>query len=609
MLKSVQTLIILTFLAFTAFPQFRPTSSVETISIMPISEVREGMKGIARTVFSGSSSEEFNVEILGTLPDWIAPGQDIIIGRLSGANAERTFVFSGMSGSPVYVDGKLVGAISYSFPFAKEPIAGITPFEQMVSLVEKKNVARSSARPAFTIGELAAPIWRPNFDPIASASLTRGGTGLVDRIGNTMVPIAAPLAFSGISRATLDHFADDLRTAGFAPIMAGSADSSLSPLKPFNEKTLLGGDSVVVHLSRGDVSIAAAGTVTARIDRSIYAFGHQFFGLGSADLPMSESRVVTVIPNANNSFKLTVPEAMVGAMTQDRNTGVFGELGRNAKMLPIRLNAVTSRGRHERVVFESAFDNMLTPLIINVGLVNALTGFERSVGEVTVVMRGRITVKDEEPIILDRRFTGPQANMLASSAPAIPIGALIRANFPGLEITGVDIDLIVEEGTKSATLDRLSVDQNRFRPGDTIDFSYFERTTAGAIIPHRAKLTIPADTPLGTLTLTVADGSAIQQSANATSFVPANAGQLISTINRIKHSDRLWVVLSRTSTGTVIGSSELPNLPPSALATINNDRTAGGTKATTTSVLFESRLPETTNIITGTQSITIEVIR
>lgn len=576
---------------------------------MPVGEVREGMRGTARTVFSGTKIEDFSVEILGTIPNWIAPGQDIIIGRLSGANAERTFVFSGMSGSPVYIDGKLVGAISYSFPFAKEPIAGITPFEQMVSLVESKAATPSNSRPAFTYGELSAPIWRPQFNAAAGSRSFNSNSSLAERTGSTMIPIASPLAFAGISRTTLDMFADELRAAGFSPIMAGSADTSLSPLKQFDSNTLLGGDSVVVHLSRGDVSIAAAGTVTARIDRSIYAFGHQFFGLGSADLPMSESRVVTVIPNANNSFKLTVPEAMVGAMTQDRNTGVFGELGRNAKMLPVRVNTITSRGRAERVVFESAFDNMLTPLIVNVGIINAVNGFERSIGEMSIKMRGRISIKGEESVELNRRFTGPQAGMLASSAPAVPIGALIRANFPGLDITGIDVEMIVEEGTRSATLDRLTVDQTRVKPGDTVEFTYFERTSSGTITPHKGKVVIPSDAIAGSMTLTVADGSAIQQTSNAASFVPANAAELIAAINRIKHNDQLYVVLSRTSTGTVIGSSELPNLPPSALATINNDRSAGGTKATTTTVLFENRLPESTNIITGSQSITIEVVR
>src|SRR5207248_5264088 len=131
--------------------------------VFPISELKEGMRGTARTVFHGTKAEEFNVEILGVVPNWIGPKQDLIVGKLSGANAERTFVFAGMSGSPVYIDGKLVGAISYSFPFAKEPICGITPIEQMISAVERGPaiITMPKQPAAFSYSELLAHVWRP----------------------------------------------------------------------------------------------------------------------------------------------------------------------------------------------------------------------------------------------------------------------------------------------------------------------------------------------------------------------------------------------------------------------------------------------------------------
>src|SRR5436309_1241421 len=161
-------LLAFSFGCLNVFAQFQPAGALaDGTQIFPVSELREGMRGTAKTVFRGAASEEFNVEILGVIPNWIGPKQDMIVGRLSGANAERTFVFAGMSGSPVYIDGKLVGAISYSFPFAKEPICGITPFEQMASLVERAPVTTAASAPkAFSYSELMSDTWIPDLGSI-----------------------------------------------------------------------------------------------------------------------------------------------------------------------------------------------------------------------------------------------------------------------------------------------------------------------------------------------------------------------------------------------------------------------------------------------------------
>jgi hypothetical protein len=602
------------FAIFAIFPavalsQFQQISSSPRMpAVMPLTDIKEGMRGTATTVFVGNKPQEFNVEILGVLPNWVGPRQDIIIGKLSGTLAERTFVFAGMSGSPVYINGKLIGAISYSFPFAKEPICGITPFEQMTSLVEEISLPRLSVSRVFSMGELSAPVWKfdspSDFPQTAVADMRMSAVA-----GQTIAPIATPLSFSGISQRTMDLFGDELRRAGFVAVAAAGGNSPSKGLKPTSSTTLLGGDSVVVHLSRGDVSISAAGTVTARDGNKIYAFGHPFFGLGSAELPMSESSVVTVVPNANNSFKLAVADSMVGTMTQDRSTGVYGILGKEPRMLPIKLNLTTSRGRTEKIAFESAFDSVLTPLIVNIGIANAITSNERSIGDATVEVSGKISLAGEAPIRIDRRFTGGQTAIFAASAPVIPLAALLRADFDGMRITGIDLDLKVIEGSRTATLDRITADKTQVRAGESVGITYFERTAAGLITKRATSVVIPKDANAGTLTITVADGGTLQQSANSTNFVAQNVAELIDTINRIKHADTLYAVITRTGTGTVIGSNELPNLPPSMLATINSDRSAGGSKAITTSLISEMALPIGENIVTGTQSITIEVIR
>ncbi len=600
------------------FGQFKPASDLNAeIKILPVSELREGMRGTARTVFRGNRSEEFNVEILGVLPNWIGPKQDMIIGRLSGANAERTFVFAGMSGSPVYIEGKLVGAISYSFPFAKEPICGITPIEQMISLVETSTApmaAASSAHMAFSYTELLSNTWRPDLgsNAVSRSPLASGFSSdsmLMAVAGQTFRPITTPVTFSGISQKTIDLISPEFLSVGILPVAASSGISAITPMKKAASETLVGGDSVVVHLSRGDITIAAAGTVTLRDGDKIYAFGHPFFGLGTSSLPMSESHVVTVVPNANNSFKLAVPDSMVGSMTQDRATGIFGKLGVTPRMLPIKIKLRTSRGREEEVNFESAIDEILTPLIINAGVSNALQANERSVGDATIELSGEITVRGEDSIKLARRFAGPQATGFASSAAAIPLNALLRAGFEGLDVTGVTLNMTVSEGSKTAILDRISTDKIQVRAGETVEVAAFQRTASGKVIIQKVPVTIPKDTAPGTVAITIGDGGAVQQNSAITQFIPKNAAELISTINRLKRPDRLYAVVSRISSGVVIGSSEMPNLPPSMLATLNNDRTTGGIKPTVQTILTDFELPSGEYVVASSQTITIEIIR
>ena len=593
--------------------------AIPSTQIFPLSQVKEGMRGTARTVFSGTEPEEFGVEILGIVPDSIGPHQDLIIGKLSGALAMRTFVFAGMSGSPVYIDGKLVGAISYSFPFAKEPICGITPIEQMISIFEKNANPKPlvSENRVVTTAELQANIWNAatpsNFAserPIMSGMSVN--SALAQVAGQRFMPIATPVTFAGISQATLDIFAPELTKAGIMPVAAIGAvggGSRISTLKKADATTLVGGDSVVVQLARGDVSIAAAGTVTLRVGDKIYAFGHPYFGLGSTDLPMNESHVVTVVPNANNSFKLAVADATVGSLKQDRATGIFGVLGQTPRMLPVKLKITTSRGRNEEINFESAIDDFLTPLIVNVGMQNSIGANERGLGDTTIEVQGEISVRGEESVKINRKFTGPQAAAFAASAPAIPIAALLKSNFEGLDITAVTLNLSITEGSKTAALERIAVDRTQVRADDTLNVSVFSRTDSGRLIEHPVSVIIPKDAPVGPLSVVIGDGNAVQENAAIKQFVPKGAAELIKTINAIKRPDRLYAILFRTNTGAIVGVSEMPNLPPSVLATMNNDRTVGGSKPSTQKLLIEMTLPASDYIVTGLQTIAIEVVR
>lgn len=583
-------------------------------NFLPLSELREGMRGVARTVFRGSEPEEFSVEILGIVPGAVGPKQDMIIGRLSGGGADRTAVFAGMSGSPVYVDGKLLGAISYSFPFSKEPICGITPIEQMIGIFEQNQNGKTKAKEprAVSFAELAATSWKPEFPrqaTVSSSILSSSNSSLAQVAGQTFQPIATPVSFNGISQDVLNMFAPQLLSVGLLPVAGVSGAATMTPMKQADENTLVGGDSVSMQLTRGDYSLAAAGTVTYRDGDKIYAFGHPFLSLGVSDLPMSESHVVTVIPNLNNSFKLAVPDAMVGTMTQDRATGVFGKLGQAPKMIPVEINLETSRGQKQTLNYEVAKDDFLTPLLLNITIYNSLVANERGIGDATVELDGEIQVKNQPSLKIDSRFGGGQASQYAALSVALPVNALIRSNFDDLEISKIKLNAVSTDGNKSAVIERIAVDKTRVKAGETFEVQAFARTESGKIFVQKIPVTVPTDAPLGALSVLVGDGNALQQNSIIQQFIPKNLGELIGTINKAKKSDRLYAQLFRTTSGTVVGVNEMPNLPPSVLATMNSDRTAGGFKPTTQTVVSEQLIAPAEFIISGQQTLTIEVVK
>src|SRR5688572_22654170 len=525
--------------------------------MFPLEDLRPGMRGVARTVFSGTEPEEFAVEILGVLPGYPSPRQSAIIARLSGANVQKTSVFAGMSGSPVYIDGRLAGAIAFSFPFAKEPICGITPIQEMLDIFAegaggKSGPAREPRSVSFT--QLASANWKPVLpgQAIAGAPMiasVASGSPLVALMGQQIQPIATPVVFGGISQESLALFSSHLMSNGLLPLSGVGGAAAITTLGPITDKTLAPGTSVSVQLVRGDYSIAASGTVTFRDGDQIYAFGHPFLNLGSADMPMTESSVVTVIANTNNSFKLSVPGQMVGAVSQDRNTGVFGKLRQAPRMIPVKITLHTSRGRTEKFSYEVANDSFLTPLLVNLTVYNTITANERSLGESTISIRGEVGITGQGPVMVERRFSSGNAPLLAAGSIAVPVNALLSSGFDNVEISGISLDIVSSDRKYAATLERISLDRNEVRRGDDVEIQAYVRTESGKQFVQRIPVKIPADVPSGPLVIFVGDGGALQETSGAKAFVPQDLGQLVSAINKIRKDDRLYVKLFRVTPG------------------------------------------------------------
>jgi hypothetical protein len=581
--------------------------------LFPLEDVRPGMKGVGRTVFAGTETQEFGVEVLGVLDGYPNPRQSAIIARLTGANVEKTRVFAGMSGSPVFIDGRLVGAVAFAFPFAEEPIAGITPIRMMIDNFERKADAPRSTLPrTYSFAKLASTDWTselPKSAVVGSSLLTAASPRLSSLAGQQMIPIATPVVFSGVSQEALARFAPQLQAGGLVPVAGVGGGSTITPMAKATEKTLLPGSSVTVQLVRGDFALSAAGTVTWRDGERIYAFGHPFLSLGVADMPMSESSVVTVVSNLNNSFKLATSGRMVGSISQDRSTGIYGQLGRAPKMIPVNVTVQTSRDHSEKYTYEIVNDPFLSPLLLNITLYSTLTATERSLGDSTISVSGTIDVKGQEPIKLERRFSSNTAGPQAAGAVATPVATLLSSGFDDVEIGAINVQIASSDERRAGTLERIALDRAEVKRGETVEVQAFVRTDSGRQYVQRIPVEIPLDVPPGQLVLFVGDGGTLQQALAAQNVVPKDLGQLVGALNRVKKNDRLYVKLFRITPGAVVGTDELPSLPPSVVATLNSERSSGGFTPTVLSPLSEKELPAAEFVIEGQQLIGINVIR
>jgi hypothetical protein len=278
-------------------------------------------------------------------------------------------------------------------------------------------------------------------------------------------------------------------------------------------------------------------------------------------------------------------------------------------MIPVKINLHTSRGRTETYSYEVANDSFLTPLLLNITVFNTITSSERALGESTISLKGEIKVKGQENVQLDRRFSSGNSAIMAAGSVATPIGSLMSSGFDDVQIDGVTLDISSSDTKYAGTLERIALDRTEVRRGEKVEIQAYVRTEAGKQFVQRIPVQIPEDATPGQLLVFVGDGSVLQEGLAAKAFVPQDLGQLVRAINKVKKSDRLYVKLFRITPGAVIGTDELPNLPPSVVATLNSDRTSGGYTPTVLSPVYEMELPPADFVISGQQLIGIDVVR
>jgi len=587
------------------------------MQLFPIADVKPGLKGVGRTIFQGDQIEEFQVEILGILKNVLAPKHDLILARLSGGPLEKTGVIAGMSGSPVYIDGKLVGAVAIAFPFSKEPVAGITPIQEMLQVVPEEKgqtpsqaqipldfrLARTSSGPP----ESARLIPQEDFGP---ESLRRYFPA--ETAGFSFPNLQIPLRFGGFAAQALEPYLPLFRQMGFEPMMGGalSGGESSTPVKGELEP----GSMISLLLVRGDLDVNADCTVTYRQGNNLYACGHRVLSVGPAQFPFALAHVLVTVPSLASSFKLDAPGEVVGTIHQDRFDAIYGVVGeKNPPMIPVKVGIQSTLNTREEYKFEVVQEPFLSPLLVNIALVSALGNTERAIGDSTLEVEGKIRLAGAESVNFQDVLSSEMGTApLVGSLVATPLAYLMGSGFPDLRIEGIELSIRSRNERSVATLEQVWSTKSEVKPGDHIEVIALLRLPGGQAVTQRIPVDIPESVSDRALMLAVGGGSNIN--ALQFRFAPPGSGardvpQLVKALNRMRRNNRLYALLMAPQRSFIMQGDEYPSPPPSLIQTFMADPAAASSvNLSGTSVVGDYEAAASSLMIHGQKTLLLKVV-
>ena len=567
-------------------------------NIFPLAKIEPGMHGVAYTVFQGTKPEPMPVEVLGVLRNANGPKGDIILVRLGGAKADYTGVVAGMSGSPVYFDGKLAGAIAFRIgEFSKEPIAGVTPISEMLEISALDTTPTSVPVQAKSLPELTSKTSGPGL--VAAP---------VQNFANYLQPIETPLVFSGFSQDAVQKFASQFAAQGIVPVMGVG---SVSPQK--QPEPMVPGSAVSAVLVSGDMSIAATCTVTYIDASHLLACGHPLMQFGAVDLPMTKADVLATLPSPLNAFKIVNATETVGSFVQDRHNGILGEFGKKADMIPVTLTI--HGGTAPKVFHYQVLNNArLSPVAISTTVYNALHGVNEYGDETTYAMRGAINVQGFPEVKLQDMFTasadGMQpAAMMAAAAVGGSFGRIYDNPYSTPDIKGLQLDFEVSSERRWARLESARTDVSEARPGDEVNVEVLLRPYRGDAIIEHIPVRIPTSASKGsTLHILVSDGDVLDRLRQGPSAAQKlDLASTIGVLNKQHANNRVYVSVLDADPEAVVADKVMPALPLSVMNVLDSMR---GTQDMT--ILGESSVSETATkpldyVVSGAQLLSITI--
>jgi len=553
-----------------------PKLSVSTIDP---SEIKPGMKGYGLSVFKGGEPERFEVEVVDVVPHAL-PKQDMILIMCKGQNLEDTKVVAGMSGSPIYIEGRLAGALAYGWGFSREPLAGVTPIKNMQNSLSMTSVASSKAHsPALA-----------SLSPEKEKNDTTSGYGSIR-------PIRTPLLVSGISEAGLSHISSEFEEYGMVPVAGGALGSD--ELSTAGIESMKPGSAIGAALMIGDISMTAIGTLTWREGNEVLAFGHPFLQGGPISMPITSARIHTIVSTQTQSFKMGTPTGVVGELVMDEQAAIVGVLGREAKTVPVSIRTTRkATGYDEATSVLVADQPTLTPILVQIatmeGVRSAAPAFDPTTARIKTTLElekyGQVSYTDVYPILrgsFSRGFLDPV--MFFATNP-----------FERVMIKDVDIDIEITDELEIAAIESVWMDTDEVGPGDTVKlFVKLSPYDSPDPVVYSFEVNIPDDETMRRVTVMVSGGSR----ARPDQAVPRGVPDMIRFMDAVYPSDRLVIMWQTKSEGVDVDGIRLRDLPPSVTSMLqpNNSTETGGVRGR------EYRSLETPYVVVGAERVVIDV--
>jgi len=556
------------------------SNAVFALEIMDTDEITPGMKGYGRTVFSGTKIENFDVEILGVLKNWEARS-DMILVKMSGGPLDKTGIIAGMSGSPVYINDKLIGAVSHGWSFAKDAIAGVTPIRTMMDVLKIDSKTRQNAF-AGTNNTWSASLKTQDSNVVAR--LKSFGLLREDGLSNNnnprepfqlnLVPIQTPLILSGFDYKSINRVSPLFSRLGSFSFQSSKGENKLdADLSDF-----MPGSSVAVEIIRGDLSASAIGTLTYRDGNDILAFGHPIIQIGSTDLPMATAEVHTVLASQSGSIKMASPGEIIGKITQDRRPAIAGRIGEFTQMIPCQTEI--QGALNVKYNFEIVNDKILTPTLVQMAVESALLSTEKSIGEKSINLKLDIGIAGrEEPISIENEYFDSGPNWFPIYNIIEPISILLNNEFKATKIESIKLVANVSEQNNIAFIDNIRISNKWVYPGEELILHIRLRPFSRDYVFIPVKIKIPEDVAPGSsirvIVCDAANSKMLEMTSAPGRFSPSSFEQLISQLENGEKNNNLIIKIRLNKKGLTYMGEDFPSLPNSFLSIMSLSNQSG----------------------------------
>jgi hypothetical protein len=574
---------------------------LDLTKFMPVDQIKPGMKGIGKTVFTGTKIEEFQIEVLDIAKNAVNLKSDVIWVMCSGGPLEETGVISGMSGSPVYIDGKLIGAIAYRVgSFAKRPIAGITPIAEMLKIIENSEKGGTTGQGAMNELDIPFPFkYQSDFGEKQNEMKLEGMEN--NSPASLLEPIQIPIMMGGFSPKTIEYISPILKKYGMTPVQGSGTSTQNEP----NDVKVEPGSVIVIQFVKGDADMSGSGTITYVDGNKVLAFGHPMYGMGKINLPVSVGRISLLVPSMLASTKNGSPVRTIGTLTQDTQFGVLADLTKQPEFIPMKVR-VKSQGNDQtqEYNYEIAKSRIFSPSLILSTALDTILSATKQLGDYTMKTHSEINIKGYPKFVKDDVFSGTAPEVVANEF-ALPVYLIMQNRFEEADIEGVTLDVTFNDKRTNASIDDIRINKNIVKPGDSVKVTASITPYMQDTIIKQFDVVIPKDMPEGRALLRILDATASSAWDRARAPMKARVtdlSQIIKLIQEEESNNDIIIELFSPKMGVTIKGEELPALPLTALSVISSTKQVG-TSGPTLGTTFSRQKEHTDYVISGSFSL------